>query len=169
MFYSRPSETKEMISLQYLLVLTLTSVTLCVVIETHGEDATTCSGSLVITNTDGVETKFDSPIDKVTNIKKSSKIYSVRVEGCGCFYIYSRPRGRGASELVTSGQKWSGEDFGFSRAKSLERIRCEKAEKNAMPVWGVVLTVLGLVVFVAIAAVIFIRIRKYQAVSQDPS
>jgi len=158
-----------MISFQYLLAVTLISVTLGDVLDPNGKEETTCNGTLVITNTEGVETKFVSPIEKVTNIKKSMVISSVRVEGCGCFYIFSRPRGRGGSELIRSGENWSGEDFGFSRAKSLEQISCEEAEKNAMPVWGVVLTVLVLVAFVAIVAVIFIRIRKYQEVSQDPS
>ena len=99
---------------------------------------------------------------------KSTKISSVRVEGCGCFYIYSRPRGRGASELIISGEKRSADYLRFSKAKSVERISCE-TEKNAMPVWGVVLTVLVLVALVAILAVIVIRVRKYKEVSQDPS
>ena len=158
-----------MISFKYLFAVTLLPVTICDFIKGNGKEETTCVGSLVITSTDGVERKFESPIGNVTNIKKSIKISSAWVEGCGCFYIFSRPRGRGASELISSGEKWSGEDFGFSKAKSLEQISCETTEKNAMPVWGVVLTVLVLVAFVAIVAVIFIRIRKYQEVSQDPS
>ena len=160
-----------MISFQCLLSLTLLPVTLCYFTEVRGKDKMTCNGSLVFTNTDGQETKFDSletPQYEVTNIKKYIKISSVRVEGCGCFYIFSRARGRGASELVRSGEKWSGEEFGFSKARSLEQVSCE-TEKHAMPVWGVVLTVLVLVALVAIGAVIVVRYRKYKEVSQDPS
>ena len=161
-----------MISLQCLLAVTLIPATLCYFTEVRGTDETTCNGSLVITNTDGEETTFNSletPKDQVTNIKKSIRISSVRVEGCGCFYIYSRTRGRGASEFILSREKWSAEEFGFSKARSLKQVSCEKSEKNAMPVWGVVLTVLVLVAFVAIGAVIFIRYRKYREVSQNPT
>ena len=168
-----------MISFTYFLAVTLIPVTLCkggVFVDFEGpgggEDVTTCSGSLVITNTDGEETKFDSNETlqgEVTNIKRSIKISTVRVEGCGCFYIFSRTKGRGASELILSGEKWNKEEFGFSKARSLEQVSCEKEAKNAMPVWGVVLTVLVLVALVAIAALIFIRMRKYQEVNQNPS
>ena len=161
-----------MISLQCLLAVTLVPATFCYFTDVRGTEETTCNGSLVITGTDGEETRFDSletAEDQVTNLNKSIKISSVRVEGCGCFYIYSRTRGRGASEFILSGEKWSADEFGFSKARSLEQVSCEKSEKNAMPVWGVVLTVLVLVAFVAIGAVIFIRYRKYREVSQNPS
>ena len=93
----------------------------------------------------------------------------MRVDGCGCFYIYSRPKGRGSYKLISSGEKWPADQIGFSKAKSLERIRCEDTEKNAMPVWGVVITVLVLVALVAVFAVTVIRVRKYKEVNQDPS
>ena len=166
-----------MISFQYLLAVTLIPVTLCEIFEAiksrdPGEDPTTCSGSLVITNTDGEETKFDSNETlqgEVTNIKRPIRISTVRVEGCGCFYVFSKTKGRGNAELIESGEKWFAEEFGFSKARSLEQVSCEMEAKNAMPVWGVVLTVLVLVALVAIAALIFIRMRKYQEVNQNPS
>ena len=159
-----------MMSVLYLL-LTYLAVCQSDVLDNKNEFEIKCRGSLVLNNTDGEERTFDSDqleTDEIINTG-TIKISSVRVEGCGCFYIYSRTRGRGASEFILSGEKWSADEFGFSKARSLEQVSCEKSEKNAMPVWGVVLTVLVLVAFVAIGAVIFIRYRKYREVSQNPS
>ena len=76
----------EMISFTYFLAVTLIPVTLCkggVFVDFEGqgggEDVTTCSGSLVITNTDGEETKFDSNETlqgEVTNIKRCCQRYN---------------------------------------------------------------------------------------------
>merc|ERR1712066_62747 len=108
---------------------------------------------------------MDTTGGRYKNTDETVKISSARVEGCGCFYIYSSKNGRRAAALIRAGQELSRDEIGFSKVKSLKQVTCEK---NAMPVWGVIITVLLVVALVGIISVIVIRkLRKYRELSQN--
>ena len=48
----------------------------------------------------------------------------VRLEGCGCFRLHSRPRGRGRSYLLDRTGEHTVEDIGWSRVRSVRRVEC---------------------------------------------
>ena len=140
------------------------------IIRDGGERTITCNGSLVLKKTNGEEVIFHSsqiPVNSYKNTNGTVKILSARVEGCGCFNIFSNKNGKRASALIKSGPELNKEEIGFNRVKSLQPVICEK---NAMPVWGVVIAVITLVALVGFIAVFVVRrLRNYQAVKQNPS
>ena len=50
--------------------------------------------------------------------KTNKKFHSVQVEGCGCYEIYSRKKGKGTSAMVSQFKKLYEEDIGFTTVKS---------------------------------------------------
>ena len=159
-----------MIRLLCFLALTSINQTHGDIITDKGESTITCTGSLVLKKTNGEEVLFHSsqiPVNTYKNTNETVRILSARVEGCGCFYIFSSKNGKRASALIQSGQELNKDEIGFNRVKSLQPVICEK---NAMPVWGVVIAVITLVALVGFIAVFVVRrLRNYQAVKQNPS
>ena len=51
-------------------------------------------------------------------------IDTVKLEGCGCFRLHSRPRGRGRSYLLDRTGEYTVEDIGWSRVRSVRRVEC---------------------------------------------
>merc|ERR1711915_1087670 len=80
-----------------------------------------CMGSLVVETTEGEEKRF-------TVSKKNTRLRAktVRVEGCGCFYLYQRPRFRATSRFISPQMKRvSGDNIGF-RIRSIEKVSCDE-------------------------------------------
>ena len=79
----------------------------------------TCFGSLEIESTDGAIWII---LDTITSTRFSAE--SVKAFGCGCYKVYSRTLGRGSSQLIYPSQKLDKSEIGFSRIRSIYRIRC---------------------------------------------
>ena len=84
-----------------------------------------CTGSLVIVTTNRTTKRF-SESKKKTALDASS----LKVEGCGCFYLYKRPNFKSRSKLIThhmtrNSQNISGKYIGFKKIKSIEKVSCE--------------------------------------------
>ena len=89
----------------------------------------------------------------------------LKLEGCGCFSIYSKKGGRGRSFFLGRTGEYSDEDIGWNKIRHVKRVTCES---RAMPVWGVMVIVLGLVLLVAVVAVFaFRRFREYKKVASE--
>ena len=85
-------------------------------------------------------------------------IDAVKIEGCGCFIIYNKKEGRGKSYyLGLHGQNVSAAEIGWARVRS---VRSRECSSLAMPIWGVVLIVVGVMLMVGILAVI--GFKKYR-------
>ena len=80
---------------------------------------TTCFGSLEIESTDGARWII---LDTITSTRFSAE--SVKAFGCGCYKVYSRTLGRGSSQIIYPSQKLDKSEIGFSRIRSIYRIRC---------------------------------------------
>ena len=123
--------------------------------QTFGE----CTGSLVIVTNAGDEKTFTK-----SKRRTSIEAKSLEVEGCGCYYVYKQRGFRASSEFIgPSMGVVSGDDIGF-RIRSIERVSCEA---RAQPVWVVVCIVAGLVLLVAIIAIV--GIKCYRKYSQIPA
>ena len=87
----------------------------------------------------------------------------VKAEGCGCFTLHSKKEGRGKSFFLSgAGGEYSPQDIGWNKVRSVRKVACES---RAMPVWGVILIVVGLVVVVGGISVIgFKKYRQYARV-----
>ena len=79
----------------------------------------TCFGSLEIESTDGARWII---LDTITSTRFSAE--SVKAFGCGCYKVHSRTLGRGISQLIYPSQKLDKSEIGFSRIRSIYRIRC---------------------------------------------
>ena len=67
------------------------------------------------------------------NIYLCENIFSVRVDGCGCYAVYSGRRGRGTETRVTAAMGDADTDMlGFSRVRSVARISCGAARRPAL-------------------------------------
>ena len=124
--------------------------------STFGE----CTGSLVILTSAGTEKKFAA-----TTRKTALNAQTVQAEGCGCYYVYQRTKLKGTSEFISpSIGSVSGDTIGF-KIRSIERVSCEA---TAQPTWVVVCIVAGLVLMIAITAIIGIKCyRKYNRVPTE--
>merc|ERR1711915_1086465 len=80
-----------------------------------------CTGSLVVETTEGEEKRF-----RVSKKNTRLRAKTVRVEGCGCFYLYQRPRFRATSRFISPQMKRvSGDNIGF-RIRSIEKVSCDE-------------------------------------------
>ena len=123
-----------------------------------------CNGNLIDTDIkDGVcegsvtlyEGSEETVVTEFMNVKVT--VDKVVLEGCGCYSLTSRKNGRGKSYFLSRRGEHSVEDIGWSKVKSVSRVDCATL---AMPVWGVILIVVGLVLLVAVGALLFFK--KYQ-------
>ena len=102
-------------------------------------------------------------VTKDENVKVT--VDKVKVEGCGCFTLHSKKGGRGRSYLLGKRGEHIALDIGWSKVKS---VRIAECERMAMPMWGVIVIVVGLVVVVALRAVFgFRKYRKYRSVKAE--
>ncbi len=84
--------------------------------------SSSCSGSLVILTPVRGEKKLH---DSKTNTLLQAE--SVRIEGCGCYYLYKRPGFKATSRLITPSMgSVTGDTIGF-KIRSIERVYCEEA------------------------------------------
>jgi hypothetical protein len=123
-----------------------------------------CNGNLIDTDIksglcEGSVTLYEGSektvITEYMNVKVT--VDKVMLEGCGCYSLTSRKNGRGKSYFLSRRGEHSVEDIGWSKVRSVSRVDCATL---AMPVWGVILIVVGLVVLVAVGALLFFK--KYQ-------
>ena len=159
-----------MTRLIYVLALTYIINTDAQVFDHHTKLDTTCNGSLVLKNTDGKETILpitETPRDVYINLAETVFILSAKVDGCGCYNLYYGKHGRRGSVTINSGQHLSKDQIELKKVRSVERVACEK---NAMPVWGVIVTVIAVVALVGLITVVVVRkLRKYKEIEQNPS
>jgi len=134
----------------------ITAVTETEPITKFGE----CTGSLVVLTSAGEEKKFPA-----TKRKTALDAVTVQAEGCGCYYVYKRTNLKSTSEFISPSMgSLSGDTIGF-KIRSIERVSCEA---TAQPTWVVVCIVAGLVLTVAIMAVLGIKCyRKYNRVPTE--
>ena len=119
-----------------------------------------CTGSLVIVTSAGEEKKFST-----SKRKTLLDAQTLRAEGCGCYVVYNRQRNKGTSEFISSSMGTvSGDTIGF-KIRSIERVSCEA---TAQPTWLVVCLVAGVVLLVAVLAIVGIKcFRKYNKVPTE--
>ena len=125
-----------------------------------------CFGSLLVVTRRGAERRFaesKTPTKFIAN--------SLEVEGCGCFVLYQRKNFIGTSELITHhmGNVTSSKEFIGFTVRSVEKVSCDEySAAYAQPDWVVVCIVVGLVILVAIAAIITIKFyRKFNPVPSE--
>ena len=87
----------------------------------------------------------------------------VKLEGCACFTLHSKKRGVGGKSYFLGRRgEHNADDIGWSKVKFVKRVECES---RAMPMWGVIVIVVGLVVVVGILAIFgFKKYRQYTKV-----
>merc|ERR1719245_318267 len=86
----------------------------------------------------------------------------VKLEGCGCFTLHSRKNGRGKSFFLGQAGDFSKEEVGLTKVRSVRRVGCDR---RAMPVWSVILLVVGLIIITGVVAVCcFRKYREYMQV-----
>ena len=75
---------------------------------------------------DGSVTLFEGSEETVVTNKQNVRVTvdKVRLEGCGCFRLHSRPRGRRRSYLLGRTGEHTVEDIGWSRVRSVGRVEC---------------------------------------------
>ena len=76
----------------------------------------------------------------------------VVLEGFECYSLTRRKNDRENSYFLGRRGEHSMEDIGWSKVRSVSRVDCPTL---AMPVWGIILIVVGLVVLVAMGALLF--------------
>ena len=131
-----------------------------IVADTNGNYAE-CSGSLLVITKRGEEIRFGESKTRTGFMAKS-----LEVEGCGCFDLYKRPNYKSTVKRITHNMRnVSGDDIGFTVVRSVQKVSCEA---YAQPTWVVVCIVVGLVLLVAIIAVVLIRCyRKFNPVPTE--
>ena len=139
-----------------LLWCVLASVTHCQVFETE-QNKDECKGSVTL-----YEGSNNTVVTEDGNV--SVTVDKVKLEGCGCFTIHSRKGGRGRSYFLGRAGEYTAEDIGWSKVRSVKRAECERW---AMPVWAVILIVVGLVVVAGVLAVF--GFKKYRQKQQSQS
>ena len=132
-----------------------------------------CTGSLLVVGTTDKNTTITTI--RFSESKKVTGLYasSLRVEGCGCFYLYKRRNFKSTSKLIThhmtrNNQNISGDYIGFNKIKSIEKVSCEGVKSDEGSFWTAGVGVVGgisLLVVIAMAAVGVKCYKKYKPVS----
>jgi len=127
------------------------------------ENYAECFGSLLVVDRRGAERRF-------TETKNFTKFIanSLEVEGCGCFILYKRTNFTSTARPITHHMgKVTGDYIGFT-VRSVEKVHCEAYADYAEPDWLVVCIVVGLVILVAIIAIVTIKCyRKFNPVPSE--
>merc|ERR1719244_1001416 len=100
----------------------------------------------------------------VTKDEDSIKVSAdrVKMEGCGCFTLHTKKSGRGKSFFLAKSGEYSGEQLGLKKVRSVRRVSCER---RAMPMWSLILLVVGLIIVVGVVAIFgFRKYRQYSRV-----
>merc|ERR1719410_2514052 len=129
-----------------------------------------CTGSLLIVGT----TDKNKTIPPITESKKVTGIYasSLKVEGCGCFYLYKKRFFKSTSKLIThhmtrNSQNISGDYIGFNKIRSIEKVSCEGVKSDEGSFWTAGVGVVGgvsLLIVIVMAAVGVKCYKKYKTV-----
>lgn len=133
-----------------------------VVVTDQKPNYSECSGSLLVVTKKGTEKRFGESQTHAT-----FRATSLEVEGCGCFDLFKRPNFKSTVKRITHNMRnVSGDSIGFT-VRSIKRVSCEA---YAQPTWVVVCIVVGLVLLVAIIAIVVIRCyRKFNQVPTEDS
>ena len=83
----------------------------------------------------------------------------VKMEGCGCFTIYSKKGGRGKSFFMGRNGNYSLEDIGWSKVRSVRSVPCDRM---ATPRWMVVAIVVGIITIITAAIMGTFKYRNYR-------
>jgi len=155
-------------NMKELLVLTVFMIKLTCIKEVNAdaivpvtnENYAKCSGSLLVITKRGAEKRFGESKNSTKFIAKS-----LEVEGCGCFDLFKRPNYKSTVKRITQNMRnVSGDVIGFT-VRSVQKVSCEA---YAQPTWVVVCIVVGLVLLVAIIAIVLIRCyRKFNPVPTE--
>ena len=115
-----------------------------------------CEGSVTL-----YEGSEETVVTEDQNVKVT--VDKVKVEGCACFTLHSKKGGVGGkSYFLGKRGEHSEDDIGWSKVKYVKKVECES---RAMPMWGVIVVVVGLVVVVGILAIFgFKKYRQYTRV-----
>ena len=132
-----------------------------------------CTGSLVVVSTTA-RNKTITP-RRFSKSKNITGLYanSLKVEGCGCFYLYRSRYFKGTSKLIThhmtrNSQNISGDYIGFNQIKSIEKVFCESIKSDEGSFWTAGVGVVGgvsLLILIIMAAVGVKCYKKYKPVS----
>ena len=112
-----------------------------------------CNGSVTI---------YKGSNETVVTIEEDIKatLDFVKVEGCGCFTLHSRKGGKGKSFFLGRSGNYTREEIGWSKVRSVLSAPCDRM---AMPGWGVMVIVLGIVIIVGIGIVV--GVWKYKKIN----
>jgi len=125
-----------------------------------------CTGSLVIVtknrNGDDVTTKRFSESKNITGLQASS----LKVEGCGCFYLYKRPYFKSTSKLINHHmtrniQNISGDYIGY-KIRSIEKVSCEGIKSDEGSFWTAGVGVVGGVSLLIVIIMATVGIKCYK-------
>ena len=83
-----------------------------------------CTGSLIVVTSNGNVTRFSE-----SKKRTALNVSTLKVEGCGCFYLYKRPNFKSSSKLIThhmtrNSQNIKSDYIGF-KIRSIEKVSCE--------------------------------------------
>ena len=159
--FSHTNMKKLLVLTVFLIKLTcIKEVNADILLPDENENYAKCSGSLLVVTKRGAEKRFGESKNRATFIAKS-----LEVEGCGCFDLYKKPNFRSTVKRITHNMRnISGDDIGFT-VRSVQKVSCEA---YAQPTWVVVCIVVGLVLLVAIIAIVLIRCyRKFNPVPTE--
>merc|ERR1712083_533694 len=126
-----------------------------------GEREGECKGALTLY--EGSEETIVTKDEDSINVS----VDSVKMEGCGCFTLHTKKIGKGKSFFLGKSGEYSGEQLGLKKVRSVRRVGCER---RAMPMWGVILLVVGLIIVVGVVAIFgFRKYRNYSTVKTGES
>merc|ERR1712072_109250 len=121
-----------------------------------GEREGECKGALTL-----YEESKETIVTKDEDSIKVS-VDRVKMEGCGCFTLHSKKSGRGKSFFLGKSGEYSGEQLGLKKVRSVRGVSCER---RAMPMWSLILLVVGLIIIMGVVAIFgFRKYRQYSRV-----
>ena len=115
-----------------------------------------CNGSVTV-----YEGSNETVVTETGDIKATLDL--VKVSGCGCFTLHTRKGGKGKSFFLGGSGNYSRTDIGWSKVRSVRTAPCDRM---AMPRWGVILIVAGIVILVGSALLGVWKYRKTRHMEQ---
>ena len=145
----------------HFLILVLTAVTSGEILP-FGSEGKKCDGSIVLL-TEETKTVLHSSgetIYEFQNTNKTIRINRAEAQGCGCFRIFTKRNGRGASASLRSGEALTSDDRTFIPVvRSVVRLPCTKESKSPLTTVSLVMALM------AVVSVVLVVIRRRNSCS----
>ena len=134
-----------------------------------------CTGSLLVDGTTDknrtITTRRFAKSKNITGLYANS----LKVEGCGCFYLYRKTYFKSTSKLIThhmtrNSPNISGDYIGFNKIRSIEKVSCEGIKSDEGSFWTAGVGVVGgvSVLIVIIMATVGIKCYKKYKSAHSP-